>query len=303
MAKTSPMIRVATSILLLIALSVIPAPAQTTQLQLPRPPATMTSIPERADYVMTHFWDSLNASGGSSVLGTDSLLEQCVADFLSLLPHGTPQGRQTGFANAIAAISPDHDALLRFNSLIEKYLDEPESPMFSEDAYIDYLSALTSAGVLDKYESVRPEYQLQALLKNRPGTTATDITYIDRSGQSASLHSTTAPLLLLILYDPECDHCAHLMQELSADTTLCRAVDDGTLAILAIFADGETDAWATASQSLPVNWLGGLDRSGIQENELYTIRDLPSLYLLDSEKTVLLKNPSLPEIKAFIHKE
>ena len=121
------MIRVATSILRLMTLSVIPVPAQTTQLQLPRPPATMTSIPERADYVMTHFWDSLDASGGSSVLGTDSLLEQCVADFLSLLPHGTPQGRQTGFANAIAAISPDHDALLRFNSLIEKYLDEPDA--------------------------------------------------------------------------------------------------------------------------------------------------------------------------------
>ncbi len=272
----------------------------TYELQLPTVPDTITTIPARADYVMAHFWDNLDLSGHPGRVASPQWLEQSVVNFMSLLPHATPDGHANGFKAMIKSFAPDHSALTSTALIVEKYLDDPESPMFSEPHYIAFLQQLTTAGVLDDSELVRPLYQLDALRKNRVGTIATDFSYTDRNNLSHTLYNTIAPQLLLIIYDPDCDHCAETMRTLVSQPSLDAKVADKQLEILAIYADGDPELWQSAAGALPDQWLGGLDTTGLQENDLYTIRQLPSIYLLDADKTVLLKDPSIEHLIQYI---
>ncbi|MDE7396457.1 MAG: DUF5106 domain-containing protein [Muribaculum sp.] len=288
-----------TSIFILCSFSAF-AVTDADELQLPAVPDTITSIPARADYVMAHFWDNLDISRRPERVASPQWLEQSVVNFMSLLPHATSEGHTEGFRAMIDSFAPDHSALTSATLIVEKYLDDPESPMFSESHYIAFLQQLTTAGVLDRSELVRPLYQLDALRKNRVGTIATDFTYTDRNNVSRSLYTTVAPQLLLIIYDPDCDHCADTMRIITSDTTLSDRINSGLLSVLAVYADGDPELWRSAADALPDQWLGGLDTTGLQENDLYTIRELPSIYLLDADKTVLLKEPTTDQLHHYL---
>jgi hypothetical protein len=52
---------------------------------------------------------------------------------------------------------------------------------------------------------------------------------------------------------------------------------------------------------LPARWINGYDsQSGIMSGDLYDLKAIPSLYLLNEQKIVLLKDARLEEIEAYL---
>ena len=74
------------------------------------------------------------------------------------------------------------------------------------------------------------------------------------------------------------------------DDQLSQAVADGRLTVLAIYAEEDQERWKSTLSSLPEGWLFGSDRYVVQEQALYDLKALPSLYLLDADKNVLVKD-------------
>ena len=74
------------------------------------------------------------------------------------------------------------------------------------------------------------------------------------------------------------------------------------LALVTICTEGEMDAWKEYQQSFPSAWVNGYDaRKVLVEKELYSLRSLPSIYLLDEDKLVLLKEPSsISEVTSYL---
>ena len=65
----------------------------------------------------------------------------------------------------------------------------------------------------------------------------------------------------------------------------------GELAVVNVYIDEDIDAWRAYEPNYPRNWLCGYDPDGlVRSDRIYNIRAIPSLYLLDSEKRVLLKD-------------
>ena len=57
------------------------------------------------------------------------------------------------------------------------------------------------------------------------------------------------------------------------------------------FIDNELDVWQNRRDTYPKEWIYAHDPNHIlNENELYGLRAIPSLYLLDKEKRVILKD-------------
>ena len=72
---------------------------------------------------------------------------------------------------------------------------------------------------------------------------------------------------------------------------LSEMVERGRLCVVALAPDVDAAAWRRAAASLPASWLDACDTEGrIRSEELYDLRALPSLYLLDAAKRVLLKD-------------
>ena len=69
-------------------------------------------------------------------------------------------------------------------------------------------------------------------------------------------------------------------------------IAQGRLAIVNIYIDKELEEWREYEPNYPRSWISGYDHNYIISEELlYNVRAIPSLYLLDAEKRVILKDP------------
>ena len=168
-------------------------------------------------------------------------------------------------------------------------------PQFAhEEAYFAHYEEQEAQ---DEAQEAREKYHREIAAKIKTGSTAADFLFELRDGSQTTLHefSTQANSpILLIFYDPDCHHCLEVMQ----------AIKDSSLStqgrILAIDAEDDRDLWDASAQSLPENWSVGFALDPIQDDDTYVFLDSPTLYLLSPDKTVILKDTSLPEIESTI---
>ena len=74
-------------------------------------------------------------------------------------------------------------------------------------------------------------------------------------------------------------------------------IASGELAVLNIYIDEDLGEWYNYMPIYPSSWYNGYDPDyAIRTDRLYDVRAIPSLYLLDSEKTVLMKDAPTEKI-------
>ena len=265
-------------------------------LPLPEVPPTLQKPADRADYIISHFWDAMDFR--DTLHSCDrGFMEQNFANFISVFPHAGEQARQAAVATLLGKAEADSTAYVLLKDIAEKYLYELDSPMLSEDYYLLFLEHFANAPILGEYGTVRLRRQLEAVRKNRPGMTAADFAYITREGNTTTLHKTaTDGDLLLIFYDPDCDHCRETMAAIQQSEQLGRMIADRHLSVLAIYSGEDRDLWKRTAASLPASWAVGYDSGALQEEGTYVLRTMPTLYLLSRDKQVLHKDASLARL-------
>lgn len=273
---------------------------QLTDFPYPAVPETLTTVDERAAYVMEHYWDAFDFAD-TTLVHLPDVTEQGLVNFIDLLPQVDTAYATNGLQNLCGHIFPVPDSRPQacakvmqdyFLQKMEQYLHDPNSPMRDDALYVRFLSVLTN--VLPESDLRRETftYQLKYLRKNLPGTSAEDFTYIDRKGVRRTLYSTQAEFTLLFFYDPECDNCHAILEGLKEEPLLLNQ----RVTVLTVYADVETSKWNATDPHLPTLWTDGYSPKGeIVVKQLYQLAAMPTLYLLDSKKRVLLRDPS-PEV-------
>ena len=83
----------------------------------------------------------------------------------------------------------------------------------------------------------------------------------------------------------------NIISMLKDEPKVSEMISDGTLAVLNIYIDEDLQTWKDYMQVYPKEWYNGFNPDFvIRNNELYNVRAIPSLYLLDKEKRVILKD-------------
>ena len=225
-------------------------------------------------------------------------MEQNFSNFISVFPYADETMRTAAVATLMQKAQANSDAYDILVDITEKYLYNFDSPIYSEDYYLLFLrNILDTSLAKNDPRSVRLKFRLDALNKNRPGMLAANFAYTTRRGAKATLRATpVSSRLLLIFYDPDCDHCKEVMGELQENQSLSAAVDSGKLQVLAIYSGDDRDLWKQTAPSLPESWTVGYESGMLQENGSYVIRTLPTLYLLDANKQVLQKETSVTSL-------
>lgn len=256
-------------------------------LVLPVVPDSLTSIPERAAYATLHYWDSLNFESGLASCDT-TFIEKNFANFVALLSMASVDDADAAIEKVIDRASKgNRRAFDLFCFVAAKYLDEPDSPMRNEELYIPFLRYIVKSPALSPEDKIRPSYRLDQALKNRPGLMATDFAFDLRGGGSSTLRSegTKANATLLIFYDPDCEHCKEIISAISS-TPLRPGIK-----VLAIDFIGDRKNWQQTAGNMPKDWMVGFATSDIEGDGLYHIPASPSIYLIDSENLIILKDP------------
>lgn len=265
----------------------------------PEIPQIMTEPEERAAYYVRHYWD--NYSLADTAFIHSGTTEQLYADFLDALQYVEPDVSYNALLNMMSYMEADETAYGHFCFLSEKYLYDPNSPMRNEEYYMAVLEHMIASSKLADYDKIRPADHLKQARKNRPGMTATDFTYITPQGEETRMSLLNAEFTLLFFYDPDCTNCQEQEHILSEVPLILDLQKEGRLRILAIYPDENKEEWLLQSSRMPKGWILGWNKLGdIRSKLLYDIRATPTLYLLDKQKKVLLKDASLEKVIQYL---
>ena len=176
--------------------------------------------------------------------------------------------------------------------------------MRNEELYITVLDAMLESDVLDETEKILPNERRKLAERNRPGRLAEDFTYTLSSGKNGTLHDLKAQYTLLFINNPGCHACEESLTELKQAPAINRELEAGRLKILAIYPDEELQEWKRHLSDFPKEWINGYDKGlVIKEKNLYDLKAIPTLYLLDQKKIVILKDAPIREIEEHLKQQ
>lgn len=275
------------------------------------PPAMMEDARDRAEYMALHWWDGITETSREYPCDTTLVsgvrkedVEQKFANWVNILNMldmsvvGKSVVRLYDRAVACEKKDTSSNVFETFTDLVVKYLYDPNSPMRNEDHYAFYASRLAGSDLVD--ESMREKYAREVRLAslNRIGSKAADFRFADKRGRMHTLYGIDAELTLLFFSNPGCAACKEIIDVLNNDPRISALIKEGIMAVLNIYIDEDLEEWRSYMPVYPEHWYNGFDPDMVIRGEnLYNVRAIPSLYLLDRNKTVIMKDA--PEARVF----
>ena len=248
-------------------------------------------IGSREEYLkaIDGYWDGFNFEADSLVAMYDrrSVVE-AFADYVLFIEPVRADSLLRALIHRAEASRPVLDLFVEVSDIV---LHDPNSPLRNDEYYIPILEELAASPLMDEYDRIIFEHDLAIVSKNRVGEIANDFTYSMANGRKARMSSIEAQHLILFFFNPECEMCRGITAEIEASPLLNALMDADKLRILAICPDGDTEAWRKKAETMPERWIVAYD-DGTQPtiDDLYDLRAIPSLYLLDSAKRVIIKD-------------
>ncbi len=254
----------------------------------PEIPTMLTDTEARLAYMCEHFWDKFNFNDSTEAYR--SMGEQGLADFINLNLQADASVNERAGKTLAEHLWKGADRN-NYLELTEHYLFNPESPLRNDLLYAPLLKRLTELMPQTDDRASKLNYMLTNVQKNQVGSVATDFTYIDRNGKTGTLHKLQANYTLLYLYDPDCENCQMTLMHMRAQ------LQDPRVKVLAVYPDDDLDLWKNNRLDFKEGWTDSYSPNGeIGHKQLYFIQATPSLYLLDKDKRVILKDASLNDI-------
>ena len=274
-------------------------------------PAVINTQNEAAEYLAEHWWDRLTDPERGypcdSVLISGvsrSDVEQKFANWTVILgavsyDHAVKSVRHL-FDKVVSCEKKDtaSNVFEAMTEIVQKYLYDPNSPMRNEDFYGPYVERLSQCELVD--EGMRQAYVFDANMcaLNRTGTKAADFRFADRTGRIRHLYDVKADNIILFFSNPGCTACLDIINTLKSMPLVAQGIASGRLAVLNIYIDEDLKAWREYMPIYPKEWINGYDPNYvIRTDVLYNVRAIPSLYLLDKDKRVIMKDA--PEARLF----
>lgn len=206
-------------------------------------------------------------------------------------PWAVPADLTQGDARRIVADAAAHGALGRL-------LEHAESTVFDTDEarMAELLRAALATGKLSDSERSTAEWMLHDVCEvNAVDSIAADFRFATpEAAENRLLSFRPGEPLLLMFYDPDCRHCREVIAQLGEMSGLPQ--------VLAVCIETSADRWEQTRDALPASWIRAYDRSEVLANDIYIIRSMPSVYLLDGNRRILLKNPSVDQLRSRLKK-
>lgn len=267
---------------------------------LPVIPALLNTPESRADYLVRHYWENVDFAD-TTYLDHREVMEQAWVDYIDIMKLVPEETAISAIKQMYKDAGKKKKVFFYFTDLAEKYLYDPNSPMRNEELYILVLDAMLESTVLDDTEKILPKGRRELAEQNRLGRQAEDFTYTLVSGKSGTLYGVKADYTLLFINNPGCHACEEGIKELKQAPAINKEFEAGNLKILSVYPDEDKEEWERHLSDFPKEWINGYDKKlMIKEKNLYDLKAIPTLYLLDKNKKVLLKDAVVGQIEQYL---
>ena len=234
----------------------------------PALPDTLRSVEQRAGYLSEHYWDNYNFAD-TLMLKSEEVTEQGFVNFIDILGRFSPAIAQKGIAGFTQRAFKNTAAKERFESLIEHYFENPQSPLRNDRVYLYFLEEMKNSPCFDEAEKERLAFKIKTTNKNLPGDIAINFNFKDENGMSHQLSDYRDQKVILYFYDPDCENCHKVSAWLKQQTI------PADIKVLKIIADN------------PIS-------------HIYSLSAMPTIFLLDKGNLVVLKDCTAQELIAYV---
>lgn len=274
----------------------------------------ITSDEAKRNYIIDHCWDEFFKCKGPSdslqILGVKRSDVMEVAGYYIMLLRTLPVPEaqkhiESIFENIEKVQRRDTSStfFLQMTEIFAKYLYDPNSPFRNEDIYLPLVEGLVDSPFTDADKLPGYRFELEKCRLNPYGSKVPDFQFKDISDKVHNLYGVKARYTLLFFSNPGCEACKEIIGQLGTRSYLDSMIADGEVAVVNIYIDEEIDKWKEYEHNYPRNWVCGYDWKGlIRQDDLYFVRAIPSLYLLDSQKRVIYKDAPVEFVLMYLDK-
>ena len=210
-----------------------------------------------------------------STIPDTAAMEQRFADIAFKLELSGEAERQRGAREYLRQAEHEPGGIALAAGIADRYLFDPESPVYSETLYIPFLEYLIATG---RDTTGLLAGKLAICRRNAPGAKAPDFAYRTPGGGGERLIAPGSEAdIILFFHDPDCPRCQAMASAMRSSRTIGTRLADGSLRVAAV--------------DLSLN-------PEVEADTLYEIRATPAVYLLRADGTVVLKDPSAPRLAA-----
>ena len=276
------------------------------------PPGAISDPAARLAWSAENFWnaftDPSNSFPGDTTMVNGVLKEDVeeamgtYATILGMVPLDVAQRSQGKLFSRISAFQEAHPESGMFQEIAEleaKYFYDPNSPVRSEEIYLPFVQRLSESPLVPEGMRRAYAFDVEMCSVNRMGEVAADFPFTTLQGRKMRLSTVKAEHTLLFFSNPGCPACAEIIESLEGSPQVAALISSGRLAVVNVYIDKDLDEWRTYAVNYPKSWITGYDQSySIRSGRLYNIRAIPSLYLLDAQKRVILKDATPDKVLA-----
>ena len=276
-------------------------------------PSVYSGPEDIVGYQAAHFWDAFLDTGecflcdSVTVNGvSDESLSKAALTYAQILLSTDLSSAQNGIMEMFRKLEtfqtafPESNVFGKMTELVSSIEYDANSPLRDEDIYGPFAEAVSSSRFCPAGRAASYADEAECCALNRRGTKAADFEFTDMQGIQRDLYGVEAEWTVLNFINPGCNACNDVAEAFSSPVFEGLS-GNGKVRILGIYIDEELDKWFEESGKLPAFWTCGYDADQtIRGERLYDVRAIPSVYLLDKEKKVILKDAPVDRVLAYI---
>ena len=270
--------------------------------QLPEVSVMLNTPAQRAAYVAEHYGDHFDFADTAYVHLPDST-EQAIVNFMDLMNHVPQEVENLAIQTLYKKTAPHPQMLWHFRETMSSYWRDPNSPIRNEEKFIGMCKSIEALPQVEEVLRQRAAYARTLAEKNRIGTKAADFVYTLESGKQGRLHELKVEYTLVFFYNPDCHTCTEIKQSMKRSLRLKDMVGSGRMKVLTVYPDEDLNLWRGHLGEMDASWINGYDKGQVLTVEQrYDLSSIPSFYLLDKDKKVLLKDADWRQVLQFFEK-
>jgi len=260
---------------------------------IPQVPAMIIVPAERNGYIAQHYWDGFDFAD-TAFMRSKEFREEIFPNYAGFVSSAAPKMAEESLKGLIETVEKQDTSVWNFiTGGLEYYFYDPNSPMRNDEIYIPILKQLLASSHTLPEDKLRYDDRLTMAQRNRIGRPANDFTYTTSTGSQGRLYGLKSEWLILFFNNPGCHACAEIMDGFSGSPDITQMLAKGTLKVLSVYPDTDLKAWREYFPHYPTKWINAYDKTQTVRNEqLYDLKAIPSIYLLDRDKKVMVKDAS-----------
>lgn len=189
-----------------------------------------------------------------------------------------------------------------FFDQLERVLGIIYSPFWTEDLYIAMLKDVLAMTDLEEARKVRYTSELEKIDKNRKGALLPDFPIQLSDDSLTSLHQIKSDYLIIYFQNPDCPTCVTVREAMKNMPLLNQAIEKGKINVLTVYFEEEEDLWRNYldKEANPLYLNGWNYTHNIESDNLYDLRTIPYVFLVDKDKRVIKKDLLVNEIEYYV---